>query len=394
MLKVVRSFDLKGKRVLIRVDFNVPVSNDMVTDDFRIRGALPTIQHCLKQGASVVLMSHLGRPNGEFIPEMSLMPVGETLSGLLEIPIKFSENCISEDACDTSLGLKSGEVHLLENLRFHKEESENDPIFSSILAKHGSVYINDAFGTAHREHASNTGVTSFFTHKGIGFLIEKELQYLKDVIKKPKRPLTLVLGGSKISGKIKLINKFIEESDNILVGGGMVFSFLKARGRNVGTSLHDDESVNAATRILERARSLRVNIEFPDDIVVAPDIETLEKSIVCGSRSIPEDMAGFDIGPDSVEKFKNIILNSGTVIWNGPMGVFELKGFEGGTKGIAQAMADSAQSGNIMVVGGGDTAAAVKQFNLSDRMSHVSTGGGASLELLSGNTLPAISVLE
>lgn len=394
MLKVVRSFDLKGKRVLIRVDFNVPVSNDMVTDDFRIRGALPTIQHCLKQGASVVLMSHLGRPNGEFIPEMSLMPVGETLSGLLEIPIKFSENCISEDACDTSLGLKSGEVHLLENLRFHKEESENDPIFSSILAKHGSVYINDAFGTAHREHASNTGVTSFFTHKGIGFLIEKELQYLKDVIKKPKRPLTLVLGGSKISGKIKLINKFIEESDNILVGGGMVFSFLKARGRNVGTSLHDDESVNAATRILERARSLRVNIEFPDDIVVAPDIETPEKSIVCGSRSIPEDMAGFDIGPDSVEKFKNIILNSGTVIWNGPMGVFELKGFEGGTKGIAQAMADSAQSGNIMVVGGGDTAAAVKQFNLSDRMSHVSTGGGASLELLSGNTLPAISVLE
>lgn len=394
MLKHVKSFDLKSKRVLIRVDFNVPVENDMVMDDFRIRSALPTIQHCLKQGASVILMSHLGRPNGKSVPELSLMPVGEVLSGLLEIPIKFSDNCISEDACDVSLGLKPGEVHLLENLRFHKEETENDPVFSSILAKHGSVYINDAFGTAHRQHASNTGVTSFFSYKGIGFLVDKELQYLKNVVKRPKRPLTLVLGGAKIGGKIKLINKFIEEADNILIGGGMVYSFFKARNRSIGSSLHDDTSVDMAKKIIDRSRSLRLDMVFPDDIVIAPSIDRPDERTVCSSKAIPDGLAGFDIGPETVNKFRETIMNSGTVIWNGPMGVFETSGFEEGSRGIAEAMAESAEAGNIMVVGGGDTAAAIRQFNLTDKMSHVSTGGGASLELLSGNALPAISVLE
>jgi len=394
MLKLVKLFNLKSKRVLIRVDFNVPVKNDAVVDDFRLRSALPTIQYCLKQGASVILMSHLGRPNGKITPELSLMPVGEELSGLLEIPIKFSDNCISEDACDVSLGLKPGEVHLLENLRYHKEETENDPVFSSLLAKHGSIFINDAFGTAHRKHASNHGITSFFTNKGIGFLVEKELQYLRNVIKKPKRPLTLVLGGAKISGKLKLINKFIEEADNILVGGGMVFSFLKAKGRNIGLSLVDESSVQVAKSILERARSHRVEIQFPSDIVISTSIEKPEERSICSAKKIPDNMAGFDIGPDSVEKFSKIILESGTVIWNGPMGVFETPGFDEGSRGIAEAMAESADLENIMVIGGGDTSAAVKQFGLIERMSHVSTGGGASLEQLSGIRLPALSALE
>ena len=259
MLKTINNFDLKNKRVLIRVDFNVPLENGVVTDDFRIRMALPTINKCLESGASVVIMSHLGRPKGEVNPDLSMIPVGEKLAELIELPIKFSDDCVSEDARDVSLGLMPGEIHLLENLRFHKEETENEPNFSELLAKHGEVYINDAFGTAHRPHASNVGVSKYFLHKGIGYLFEKELQYLNAVLKRPERPMTIVLGGAKIGTKLKLINKFIDEGDNIIIGGGMAFTFLKAMGVNVGGSLVDESMIKTAIAIIINAMAMAIH---------------------------------------------------------------------------------------------------------------------------------------
>ncbi|NOZ03954.1 MAG: phosphoglycerate kinase [FCB group bacterium] len=394
MLKSLNSFDLKFKKVLIRVDFNVPLQDGKVVDDFRIRAALPTIQWCLKNGASVILMSHLGRPKGQVVPELSLMPVGEVLAELLEMPVKFSDDCVSEDAIDVTLGLKSGEIHLLENLRFHPEETKNDMEFSALLAKHGQIYINDAFGTAHRAHASNVGVASFFTLKGIGFLVEKELRYLQTVIRKPKRPLVLILGGAKIGSKLGLINKFIEEADTIIIGGGMVFTFLKAKGWQVGGSLVDPAMIDTAKKILAQARMHNVNLLFPTDVVIADAIEATDQPEIVPMDKIPSSKMGLDIGPESVKKFASIIQEAGTVVWNGPMGVFEVPGFDVGSRGIAEALAQAKKLGTITIVGGGDTASAVKKFGLMESMSHVSTGGGASLELLSGNSLPAISILE
>jgi 3-phosphoglycerate kinase len=394
MLKSIRSFDIKHKRVLIRVDFNVPLQDGSVADDFRIRAALPTIQYCLKAGAAVILMSHLGRPRGKVDPQLSLIPVGEKLAELLEMPVKFSQDCISEDARDTSLGLKPGEIHLLENLRFHKEETDNDPGFSALLAKHGQIYINDAFGTAHRAHASNVGVAYQFSHKGIGFLVEKELKYLQQVIQKPRRPLVLILGGAKIGTKLKLIHRFLEEADIILVGGGMVFTFLRARGREVGTSLVDEASLEIARDIIHQSHQRDLELHFPIDVVVADGVATAADKRVVSIHDIPPDKAGLDIGPETVAAYGKLIRQAGTVVWNGPMGVFETPGFEAGTLGVAQALQAAREQGVITVVGGGDTAAAVKKFGLIDAMSHVSTGGGASLELLSGNALPALTALE
>lgn len=394
MIRGVKSFDLKHKRVLIRVDFNVPIENEVVTDDFRIRSALPTIRYCLNAGSSVILMSHLGRPKGKVVPGMSLLPVGEKLAELLEMPIKFSNDCVSEDATDVSFGLHSGEIHLLENLRFHSAETENSPEFGNQLSKHGQIYINDAFGTAHRAHASNVGVTSHFTNKGIGFLVEKELQYLEKVIQKPKRPLVLILGGAKIDSKLGLIQKFMEEADAILIGGGMAFTFLKARGVPVGGSLVDDKMINTAKQILRMARTQKVELVFPEDVVVAEEISESAATAISPINKISENQMGLDIGPATTSRFADIIKNAGTVIWNGPMGVFETPGFEQGSLGIAQALAELHENDGIAVVGGGDTAAAVNQFGLSGEMSHVSTGGGASLELLSGHKLPAIAALE
>jgi len=394
MIRSVKSFDLKHKRILIRVDFNVPMENEIVMDDFRIRSAIPTIKFCLSAGASVILMSHLGRPKGKVVPELSLIPVGEKLAELMEMPIKFSDDCVSEDATNVSFGLHPGEIHLLENLRFHDGETENSIEFSSKLAKHGQIYINDAFGTAHRAHASNTGVTRYFTHKGIGFLVDKELQYLEKVIQNPKSPLVLVLGGAKIASKLGLIQKFIEEADTILIGGGMAFTFLKARGVPVGGSLVDDKMIETAKRILRSARNQKVELVFPDDVTIAQEISESALQSVSQINKIPDDQMGLDIGPDTTLKFAEIIKNAGTVIWNGPMGVFETPGYEKGSLGVAQALAELHENEGIAVVGGGDTAAAVEQFDLSNEMSHVSTGGGASLELLSGNKLPAIAALE
>jgi len=394
LLKTISNFDLKGKRILIRVDFNVPLSNGLVTDDFRIRMALPTINHCLESGASVVLMSHLGRPKGQIVPDLSLIPVGEKLAELIELPIKFSDDCISEDARDVSLGLRPGEIHLLENLRYHNEETDNDPRFSELLAKHGEIFINDAFGTAHRPHASNVGVSRYFLHKGIGFLFEKELQYLGAVIKKPKRPMTLVLGGAKIDTKLKLINKFIDEADAIIIGGGMAFTFLKAKGINVGGSLVYDSMLKTAAEIIEKSRKVNKRLHFPVDVVAAKSIDDIKSIKELKIDKIPNTMSGFDIGPATIERYSKLLLSSKTIIWNGPMGVFEKPEFDNGTLKIAEIMTKAKEEGSVVIVGGGDTAAAVKSYNLIDEMSHVSTGGGASLELLSGNRLPSVEALE
>jgi len=393
LLKTINNFDLKNKRVLIRVDFNVPLSNGVVTDDFRIRMALPTINHCLESGASVVLMSHLGRPKGQVVPDLSLIPVGEKLAELIELPIKFSDDCVSEDARDVSLGLRPGEIHLLENLRYHKEETANDPRFSELLSKHGEIYINDAFGTAHRPHASNVGVTRYFLHKGIGFLFEKELQYLSAVIKKPNRPMTLVLGGAKIDTKLKLINKFIDEADTIIIGGGMAFTFLKAKGLNVGGSLVDESMLKIASEIIEKSRRVNKRLYFPVDVIAAKSLDDLKSIKEFKIDRIPNTMSGFDIGPVTIEKYSKLLMLSKTIVWNGPMGVFEKPKFNNGTLKIAEIMADAKEEGSVVIVGGGDTAAAVKSYNLIDKMSHVSTGGGASLELLSGNRLPSVEAL-
>ena len=394
LLKVLTLFDLKSKRVLIRVDFNVPIQNGKVADDFRVRASLPTIKHCLNEGASVVLISHLGRPGGQINPAMSLMPVGETLAELLEMPIKFSDNCVSSNAKDVSLGLKPGEVHLLENLRFHDDETKNDKRFSYQLSKHGEIYINDAFGAAHRAHSSNVGVVKYFSQKGMGFLIEKELKFLYSVIRNPKRPLTLILGGAKIGGKLELIHQFIQNADTIIIGGGMAFTFLKAKGHDVGVSLVDDTMIDTAKSILKEARINKMDMILPSDFIAVEKPEKPGSIKIMKLDHIPSMKMGVDVGPASAQQFSEIIQSSGTIIWNGPMGIFEVPEYSIGTREIAQAMVKATNEGVITVVGGGDTASAVKQFGVHNDMSHVSTGGGASLELLSGNQLPALFALE
>jgi len=327
------------------------------------------------------------------VPDLSLITVGEKLAELIELPIKFSDDCVSEDARDVSLGLRSGEIHLLENLRYYKEETENNSHFSEMLAKHGEIFINDAFGTAHRPHASNVGVSRYFLHKGIGFLFEKELQYLSAVIKKPKRPMTLVLGGAKIDTKLKLINKFIDEADNIIIGGGMAFTFLKAKGIDVGGSLVDETMLKTASEIIEKSHRVNKRLHFPVDVIAAKNIDDSKSIKEFKIDEIPNNMSGFDIGQATIEKYSKLLLSSKTIVWNGPMGVFEKPEFDNGTRKIAEIMAQANEEGIIVIVGGGDTAAAVKSYKLMDKMSHVSTGGGASLELLSGDRLPSVEAL-
>ena len=394
MIRSLNSFDLKDKRVLIRVDYNVPVENGVVKDAYRIQCSIPTIKECLEAGASVVLMSHLGRPNGSTNDNYSMISVGEVLSDFLEIPIKFSHDCINEDSVNVTIGLHPGEVHLLENLRFHKGEEENDFEFSRLLSKHGQIFINDAFGTSHRSHASNVGVTDNFIHKGMGLLMEKEIQYLMHKFKKPKEPLVLLLGGAKISDKIDMIERFIIKAKSILIGGGMTFTFLKAMGLNVGKSMIDESMISTAKTIIKKARQNRVKIKLPVDFVVSDAIDKPSKIETVSFDSIPDNMIGLDIGPETIKLFSNIILQSGTVLWNGPMGVFEKKEFENGTKSIANLLSDMKDQNIDTIVGGGDSASAIRKFSDIENITHVSTGGGASLELLGGKSLPAITALE
>ena len=393
MIRALHSFDVKQKRVLMRVDFNVPIENDRVVDSFRIQSVIPSIKECLDSGSSIVLMSHLGRPNGKIDEKFSLVPVGEALSDILEIPIKFSHDCISEDAINVTIGLHPGEVHLLENLRFHSGETDNDPEFAGKLARHGQIYINDAFGTAHRYHASNVGVTEHFIQKGMGYLMEKELQFLLERFKKPKPPLLLILGGAKISGKLHLIDRFLDDADTILIGGGMAFTFLKALGVKVGRSIVDSKMVSTAEETIARARRRRVKLVFPVDFVIAEAIEKPKEMKTVAFDSIPDSYMGLDIGTETVNIFSDYISRAGTILWNGPMGVFEKKEFENGTKAISKAVSLAYDKGIDTIVSGGDSAAAVKKFGVNEKMTHVSTGGGASLELLSGKTLPALEAL-
>ena len=394
MIKTLKSFNLRGKNILIRVDFNVPLDNGRVSNNFRIKAVIPTILTCIEAGAAVVLMSHLGRPKGKLNKKLSLIPVGEELASLLERPIKFSEDCVSMDAIDTSISLKPGEVHLLENLRFHDGEELNNKEFSSKLARHGQIYINEAFGTAHRSHASNVGVVSFFKNYGTGWLMDKELKYLSKTFSKPQLPLTLILGGAKIDTKLQLIEKFLNKANNIIIGGGMAFTFLKAAGKNIGGSLLDRSMISVARSILNMARIKNVKILLPTDVFCKSTFSGKEKKIECHINDIPKNMIALDIGSETVNKFKKVISMSKTVLWNGPMGVFENKDFEFGTRAVALFLADCVNEGAEVVIGGGDTAAALEYFGLQKAMTHISTGGGASLELLSGNPLPALLALE
>jgi len=394
MIRSLDSFDIRGQRVLIRLDLNVPILNGTIKDDFRIRESIPTIKYCLGEGASIVIMSHLGRPQGQLDSNLSLIPIGEHIASLLELPIKFSDDCISQDAIDTSLSLKSGEIHLLENLRFNLGEINNDSDFANRLSRHGRIYINDAFGTAHREHASNNSIVNNFKHYGIGLLINKELRYQKDLMTKPEAPLVLVLGGAKIKTKIELIEKYIQKADRIIIGGGMAFTFIKAMGLNIGKSIIETRMIAKAKEIIDFARMSGKEIILPTDVICAANINSEPINTPFNIRDIPNDLAGFDIGPDSVQNFKLHLESAKTIIWNGPMGVFEKQSFLNGTKELGIYLSRLCENKSIVIAGGGDTSSAIKILDLLDKITHVSTGGGASLELLSGRKLKALEKLE
>lgn len=388
--KTVRDVSVGDKRVIVRCDFNVPMDDEgCITDDRRIRASLPTINYLRDQGARIILVSHLGRPKGKVEKKYSMVPVGKRLGELLGIDVPVARDVIGEDAKARVKGLKPGEVLLLENVRFHKEETENDPVFARELACMADVFVNDAFGTAHRAHASTAGVASYLPAVA-GFLIEKELEMLGSAVENPDRPFTAVLGGSKVSDKIKVISSLLGKVDNLLIGGGMMFTFLKARGLGVGKSLVEDDKISLAAEIMDRAKEKGVNMVLPVDTVVAEGFDNDAKHYTVPVEDIPQDYMGLDIGEKTREVFAGLIANSRTVVWNGPMGVFEMPNFAVGTKEIAKAMAECKGKS---IVGGGDSAAAVEQMGFADRMTHVSTGGGASLEFLEGKELPGIAVL-
>ncbi|MEG3926421.1 MULTISPECIES: phosphoglycerate kinase [unclassified Microcoleus] len=385
--------DLSGKRVLVRADFNVPLDNGNITDDTRIRAALPTIQDLASKGAKVILCSHFGRPKG-VTEKLRLTPVAVRLSELLGKEVKKTDDCIGDEVAATVAAMQDGDVLLLENVRFYPEEEANDPEFAKKLASVADLYVNDAFGTAHRAHASTEGVTKYLSPSVAGFLMEKELQYLGSAIDNPQRPLAAIIGGSKVSSKIGVIEKLLEKCDKLLLGGGMVFTFYKARGLNVGKSLVEEDKLELAKSLEEKAKERGVTFLLPTDVVVADKFDAQANTQTVPVESIPEGWMGLDIGPDSVKTFQDALADCKTVIWNGPMGVFEMEKFAVGTEGIARSLAGLTQTGTTTIIGGGDSVAAVEQLNLGEQMSHISTGGGASLELLEGKELPGVAALD
>lgn len=387
----VRDIDLKGKRVIMRVDFNVPVKDGVVQDDTRIREALPTIKYILEQKAKLILLSHLGRPKGGPSPEFSLAPVAKRLSELLGKEVKFVSQVVGDEVKKAVEELKEGEVLLLENTRFHPGEEKNDPELAKFWASLADVHVNDAFGTAHRAHASNVGIAQYIPSVA-GFLMEKEIRFLSKVTYNPEKPYVVVLGGAKVSDKIGVITNLMEKADKILIGGAMMFTFLKALGKQIGSSKYEEDKVDLAKELLERAKAKGVEMVLPVDAVIAQKMEAgAEKKVVKVDEGIPEGWMGLDIGPETVKLFKEKLADAKTVVWNGPMGVFEIDDFAEGTKQVALAIAALTEKGTITVVGGGDTAAAANKFGLDDKFSHVSTGGGASLEFLEGIELPGIA---
>jgi phosphoglycerate kinase len=385
-----------GKRVLVRVDFNVPLNDrQQITDETRIRAALPTLQYLLDQGASLVLMSHLGRPEGKAVPAMSLRPAAERLAQLLERPVPLAPDCVGPEVERLAGELKPGQVLMLENLRFHPEEEANDEQFSRQLAALGEVYVNDAFGTAHRAHASTEGVARHLALAASGRLMEQEVRYLKDALQQPRRPLVAILGGAKVSGKIELIENLLGKVDSLLIGGGMAFTFFKAMGLEIGGSLLEAKRVETAQQTLDQARARGVELLLPVDCVVADRFAAEARTQVVARDQIPAGWQGVDIGPRTRRLFAERVGGAGTVIWNGPLGVCEMAPFAEGTRQVAQALARATgERGTLSIIGGGDTAGAIAQLGLSGQMTHVSTGGGASLECLSGLVLPGVAVLE
>lgn len=387
--------NLKGKRVLVRVDFNVPLDENLkITDDIRVTSALPTIKKIIAEGGRCILMSHLGRPKGGPNPKYSLKPVAVRLGELLDMDVKFAPDCIGDQVKAIVGSMNNGEVLLLENLRFHPEEEKNAPEFAQQLAELGDVYINDAFGSAHRAHASTEGVTKYINVCAAGYLMQKELDYLGEAIANPVRPFTAILGGSKISGKIDVIENLLPKVDNLLIGGGMAYTFYKAMGYEIGSSLLEEEKIELAKEMLEKFKTSKAKVLLPKDNVVAAEFKNESPSAIVDADKIPSGKMGLDIGPKTIEEFKNVILSSKTIIWNGPMGVFEFDNFANGTDVIAGALAEATANGAITIIGGGDSAAAIKKAGLDDKVSHVSTGGGASLEFLEGKVLPGVEALN
>jgi len=386
------SYNFKGKRALIRVDFNVPLNDKLqVTDSTRISAATPTIAKIIKDGGSVVLMSHLGRPKNGPEDKFSLKHIIKSLEEQIKSPVKFVADCIGEKALEASSNLKPGEVLLLENLRFYKEETAGDEEFAKELSKHGNVYVNDAFGTAHRAHASTTIIAKFMNEKLFGYLMEAEVANGLRVLQSAEHPYTAIIGGAKVSSKIDVITHLLDKIDNLIIGGGMAFTFFKAQGGSIGSSLVEDEYLETAKKILSLAKEKGVNVMLPEDSVIADAFSNDAHIKVVSSMEIEAGWMGLDVGPKAIETYRDVISKSKTILWNGPLGVFEMENFSLGTKSLGEMIA---QSSAYSLVGGGDSVAAVKKFNLSDEVSYVSTGGGALLELLEGKTLPGVAAIQ
>ncbi len=392
MKKTVRDVEVKGKKVIVRCDFNVPMKDGKITDDTRIKAALPTIRYLLENGAAVILMSHMGRPKGEAKMEFSLAPVAERLSGYLDTEVRFksSPEVVDDETKKEAAGLKAGEVFLLENVRFRKEETDNNPEFAKELASLAEIFVQEAFGTAHRAHASTAGIAAYLPAVS-GFLIEKEVKFLGSAVENPKRPFVAIMGGAKVGDKIPVIENLLTKVDALIIGGGMSYTFYKAMGLEIGTSILDADNVELAKSLIEKAEKLGVKLLLPIDIVCAKEFDNNSESKVFDKESIPYDYMGLDIGPETIKLYRETLAKAATVVWNGPMGVFEMDNFANGTRAVAQIIADIDA---ITIIGGGDSAAAVEKFGLADRMSHISTGGGASLEFLEGKVLPGIDVIR
>jgi phosphoglycerate kinase len=394
--KTINDISVAAKRVFLRVDFNVPLTKTApytITDDTRITAALPTIKTLLAKGARLIIASHLGRPKGAPAVEFSLAPVRERLTSLLGMEIHWASDCIGDEATNKAMALKDGEILLLENLRFHKEEEKNDAEFSKQLASLAEVYVDDAFGAAHRAHASIEGITHYLPIKAAGLLLEKEIEYLGVTLANPKRPFVAIIGGAKISGKIDVVSSLLGKADAVLIGGGMAYTFYKSQGLEIGKSLCENDKVKMAEELLETALQDGKTLLLPADTVIADKFDNDANRKTVPVNAIPADWMGMDIGDESIKQFRDEILNAKTIVWNGPMGVFEMPNFSHGTIAIANALAEATAKGATTIVGGGDSVAAIEQTGLADKMSHVSTGGGASLEFLEGKELPGIKAL-
>ena len=393
----IQSYDFSGKRALIRVDFNVPLNKETleVTDDTRIRAAAPTIKHILAEGGSVVIMSHLGRPKEGGEPRFSLKNIVGHVSKVLGVDVKFGGDCIGQDALNMSSNLQAGEVMLLENVRYYKHETTGTESFAEQLSKHGDVYVNDAFGTAHRAHASTTVVAKFFPNdKMFGFLIEGEIKSVDRVLNSNDKPLTAIVGGAKVSSKITIIERLLDKVDNLIVGGGMAYTFVKAKGGSVGNSLVEDDYLETAKKIMADANEKGVNLYIPVDTIIADQFSNDANTQEVAINDIPDGWMGLDVGAKTVEDCKKIIESSKLILWNGPMGVFEMESFQKGTADVAHSIAQSTKNGAFSLIGGGDSVAAINKFNLADEVSYVSTGGGAMLEYLEGKELPGIKAIR